>query len=223
MNRTPVRTTCRPSLLLAGMLASLLVCGLAAQAPAVAMPPVAPSAINIPFETYTLPNGLTVILSQDTTTPTVAVNVWYHVGSKNEAAGPHRLRAPVRARDVHRLGPRARTALHDKLTEGVGGTNNGTTSNDRTTYFETVPIELPRIGALARSRSHGLPARLARCREAERPARHRQERAAPERRQPALRPRRRDPRRGDLPADRTRIRGTSSAAWRISRRPRRRT
>src|SRR3712207_1998484 len=43
----------------------------------------APSdSIKIPFETYKLPNGLTVILSQDKTTPTVAVNVWYYVGSK---------------------------------------------------------------------------------------------------------------------------------------------
>ena len=43
--------------------------------------------IRIPFESYTLANGLTVITSLDRTTPTVAVNVWYHVGSKNEVAG----------------------------------------------------------------------------------------------------------------------------------------
>ena len=43
----------------------------------------AQSAINIPFEAYTLPNGLSVVLSIDRTTPTVAVNIWYHVGSKN--------------------------------------------------------------------------------------------------------------------------------------------
>jgi hypothetical protein len=45
------------------------------------------NAINIPFETYKLPNGLNVILSVDKTTPTVAVDVWYHVGSKNEMSG----------------------------------------------------------------------------------------------------------------------------------------
>lgn len=39
--------------------------------------------IKIPYETCKLPNGLTVILSVDKTTPTVAVNIWYHVGSKN--------------------------------------------------------------------------------------------------------------------------------------------
>ena len=47
----------------------------------------AQSAINIPFEAYTLPNGLNVVLSIDRTTPTVAVNIWYHVGSKNEVPG----------------------------------------------------------------------------------------------------------------------------------------
>src|SRR5581483_4803903 len=45
------------------------------------------SAINIPFETYKLPNGLTVILSVDKSVPRVAVDVWYHVGSKNEKPG----------------------------------------------------------------------------------------------------------------------------------------
>ena len=39
----------------------------------------APTSIKIPFETYKLPNGLNVILSVDKTTPTVAVDVWYHV------------------------------------------------------------------------------------------------------------------------------------------------
>ena len=47
----------------------------------------ASDSIKIPFETYKLPNGLTVILSEDRTTPTVAVNIWYHVGSKNEMPG----------------------------------------------------------------------------------------------------------------------------------------
>src|ERR1700712_4303734 len=44
-------------------------------------------AIHIPFEKYTLANGLSVVLSQDRSTPTVAVEVLYHVGSKNEQVG----------------------------------------------------------------------------------------------------------------------------------------
>jgi zinc protease len=95
-------------------------------------------AIKIPFERYTLPNGLTVILSQDRATPTVAVNVWYHVGSKNEAPGrtgfAHLFEHVMFTGSGH-----VPYGLHDKLTEGVGGSNNGTTSNDRTTYYETVP------------------------------------------------------------------------------------
>ncbi len=94
--------------------------------------------IRIPFESYTLPNGLSVILSEDHTTPTVAVNVWYHVGSKNEMPGrtgfAHLFEHIMFTGSGH-----VQYGLHDKLTEGVGGSNNGTTSNDRTTYFETVP------------------------------------------------------------------------------------
>src|SRR4051812_40192903 len=138
MNRTPVRPTRRrPAALLVGIV-SLLVCGALAQGPAVAPPPAAPSAINIPFESYTLPNGVTVILSPDYTTPTVAVNVWYHVGSKNELPGrtgfAHLFEHVMFTGSGH-----VPYGLHDKLTEGVGGSNNGTTSNDRTTYYETVP------------------------------------------------------------------------------------
>ena len=96
------------------------------------------SSIKIPFETYTLPNGLTVITSIDRTTPTVAVNMWYHVGSKNEVKGrtgfAHLFEHVMFTGSGH-----VPYGLHDKLTEGVGGSNNGTTSNDRTTYYETVP------------------------------------------------------------------------------------
>jgi zinc protease len=115
-----------------------------------------PSSIKIPFETYTLPNGLTVITSIDRTTPTVAVNMWYHVGSKNEVKGrtgfAHLFEHVMFTGSGH-----VPYGLHDKLTEGVGGQNNGTTSNDRTTYYETVPsnylesslwIEADRMGFL---------------------------------------------------------------------------
>ena len=96
------------------------------------------SSIKIPFDSYTLPNGLTVITSIDRTTPTVAVNMWYHVGSKNEVKGrtgfAHLFEHVMFTGSGH-----VPYGVHDKLTEGVGGSNNGTTSNDRTTYYETVP------------------------------------------------------------------------------------
>ena len=132
-----------------------LACVAAAQRPPSAAPPEA-DAIKIAFESYTLPNGLTVILSTDHTTPTVAVNVWYHVGSKNELPGrtgfAHLFEHIMFTGSGH-----VPYGLQDKLTEGVGGNNNGTTSNDRTTYFETVPsnylesalwIEADRMGFL---------------------------------------------------------------------------
>jgi zinc protease len=96
------------------------------------------ASFTIPFEDYTLPNGLRVILSPDKATPTVAVNVWYHVGSKNEVRGrtgfAHFFEHVMFTGSGH-----VPYGLHDKLTEGVGGFNNGTTNNDRTTYFESVP------------------------------------------------------------------------------------
>jgi len=118
------------------VLAGLTVLQAVSQAPVT--PADAAGAINIRFESYVLSNGFTVILSPDRTTPTIALNVWYHVGSKNERRGrtgfAHLFEHVMFTGSGH-----APYGLHDKLTEGVGGSNNGTTSNDRTTYFDTVP------------------------------------------------------------------------------------
>jgi zinc protease len=115
-------------------LAVLLLAGFAAVALSQSKPP----AIKIPFESFKLSNGLSVILAPDHSTPTVAVTVWYHVGSKNETIGrtgfAHLFEHVMFTGSGH-----VPYGTHDRLTEGVGGSNNGTTSNDRTTYFETVP------------------------------------------------------------------------------------
>lgn len=96
------------------------------------------TAVNIPFERMTLPNGLEVVLAPDHTVPQVAVNVWYHVGSKNELPGrtgfAHMFEHVMFTGSGH-----VSYGLHDQLTEGVGGNNNGSTTNDRTNYYETVP------------------------------------------------------------------------------------
>jgi zinc protease len=97
-----------------------------------------PSSIKIPFETYTLPNGLTVVLAPDAATPTVAVTAWYHVGSKDEKPGRTGF-AHLFEHVMFTGAGHTPYGTHDRLTEGVGGTNNGTTSNDRTVYFEIVP------------------------------------------------------------------------------------
>ena len=78
------------------------------RAPESAQTAEAPATPTLEFEKYTLPNGLEVILSEDHRLPLVAVNLWYHVGPANEDAGPHRLRAPLRAHDVPGLEARAR-------------------------------------------------------------------------------------------------------------------
>jgi zinc protease len=96
------------------------------------------SAINIPFDKYTLPNGLTVIQAIDRSTPTVTINMWYHVGSKNETPGRTGF-AHLFEHVMFTGSGNVPYGLHDKLTNGVGGSNNGTTDNDRTSYYETVP------------------------------------------------------------------------------------
>jgi zinc protease len=105
---------------------------------AIALSQSKPPSIKIPFESYRLPNGLTVILAPDHSTPTIAVTVWYHVGSKNETVGrtgfAHLFEHVMFTGSGH-----VPYGTHDRLTEGVGGSNNGTTSNDRTTYYEVVP------------------------------------------------------------------------------------
>jgi zinc protease len=138
---------------------AVAVAGLTAAQQPSPKPTAGSDAIKIPFERYTLPNGLTVILSIDRTTPTVAVNVWYHVGSKNEVVGRTGF-AHLFEHVMFTGSGNVPYGLHDKLTEGVGGSNNGTTNNDRTTYYETVPsnylesalwLEADRMGFLLES------------------------------------------------------------------------
>jgi zinc protease len=111
----------------------------AALAPvALAQQPAAKSSINIPFEKYTLANGLTVVLAEDHSTPTVAVNVQYHVGSKNEVPG-HTGFAHMFEHVMFTGSGHVPYGLHDRYTEGVGGGNNGQTSYDWTRYYQTDP------------------------------------------------------------------------------------
>ncbi len=97
-----------------------------------------PAAPRIPLETYTLPNGLTVLLSVDHSAPVVAVDVEHHVGSKNEEVGrtgfAHLFEHVMFTGSGH-----VPYGMHDKLTEGVGGSNNGSTNSDKTNFYESVP------------------------------------------------------------------------------------
>jgi len=95
-------------------------------------------AIDIPFEQFTLPNGLRVIVHTDRKAPIVAVNVWYHVGAKNEPPGrsgfAHLFEHLMFQGSEHFKGE-----FFEPFIE-VGATDqNGTTNADRTNYFENVP------------------------------------------------------------------------------------
>lgn len=93
---------------------------------------------RIPFEKYTLPNGLEIILHQDHTTPMVAVDTWYHVGSGDEKAG-HTGFAHLFEHLMFMGSEHVPTGQFDQLLESAGGNNNGSTTEDRTNYYETTP------------------------------------------------------------------------------------
>ena len=87
----------------------------------------------------------------------------------------------------------------DRWLEAVGGDNNGSTQNDRTNYWENAPANALETAALPRVGPHGLPPRRDEPAEGGRPARRREERAAPGRREPAVRPGRGPDAAGALP------------------------
>ena len=94
---------------------------------------------RIQFEKYTLPNGLEVILSQNRRVPSVAVNLWYHVGPANEDPGRTGF-AHLFEHMMFQGSKHVPADGHIQLLEGAGATGlNGTTDYDRTNYFETVP------------------------------------------------------------------------------------
>lgn len=97
-------------------------------------------ATTIAFEKFKLENGLTVILHVDRSLPLVAVNVWYHVGPANEPA--HRSGFAHLFEHLMFEGSKYVGHEFDRILESIGATNsNGTTSWDRTNYFETAPSE----------------------------------------------------------------------------------
>jgi zinc protease len=94
--------------------------------------------IDIPFQKFVLDNGLTVIVHEDHKAPIVAVNLWYHVGSKNEKPGKtgfaHLFEHLMFGGSEHAPG------RYIDAMERIGATDlNGTTNPDRTNYFEDVP------------------------------------------------------------------------------------
>lgn len=172
-----------------------------------------PARLAVPFQKFTLDNGLTLVVHEDHNVPIVAVNVWYHVGSRNERPG----RTGFAHLFEHFFFNGSENHPHGfrEAMDAVGATNrNGTTNNDRTNFFEDVPVsalertlhlEADRMGYLAGritqealERERGVVQNEKRQRESEPYGRVYEAMA------PVLR--------------RTPTAGRSSAAWRTSRR-----
>jgi len=107
----------------------------------VAAAPLAATELSVPPVQYhqrTLANGLQVLSIEDHASPTVAVQVWYHVGSKDDPVGRSGF-----AHLFEHLMFKSTAHMHaeqmDRLTEDVGGANNASTGDDVTNYFEVVP------------------------------------------------------------------------------------
>jgi zinc protease len=123
--------------------------------------PLAAQEVSIPHTTFTLANGLKVIVAEDHSTPVAAVNIWYKVGSGYERPG--RTGFAHLFEHVMFMGSRnVPTGTFDQLLEGAGASNNGSTTTDRTNYYEILPsnavplalwLEADRMGTLLDSLS----------------------------------------------------------------------
>ncbi len=122
----------------ARLFALALVCALALGAAGPAAQGQSTQVIDIPYKRFVLKNGLTLIVHEDHKAPIVAVNMWYHVGSKNEKTGKTGF-----AHLFEHLMFNGSEHYNDdyfKVMERIGATTlNGTTNFDRTNYFQNVP------------------------------------------------------------------------------------
>lgn len=119
-------------------LAALILAASAAAAPA-------EGRLAIPHEVFVLPNGFTVVVHEDHSAPVAAVNAWYHVGSGRERPGRTGF-AHLFEHLMFEGSKNVPEGAFDRWLEAVGGQNNGSTTEDRTNYFEDVPanaLELP--------------------------------------------------------------------------------
>src|SRR6185436_7990046 len=92
----------------------------------------------IEFRHRVLPNGLEVYAIQDRATPTVAIQVWYRVGGKDDPEKRSGF-AHLFEHMMFKSTANMPSEMLDRLTEDVGGWNNATTFNDATVYYEVVP------------------------------------------------------------------------------------
>jgi zinc protease len=94
--------------------------------------------LNIPYEKYKLANGIEIILFQDRNLPSIAINIWYRVGSANEIKGKSGL-AHLFEHMMFQGSKNVPKEMHFRYIQEAGGSLNASTSFDRTNYFEKLP------------------------------------------------------------------------------------
>ena len=95
--------------------------------------------LDLPYREFSLPNGLRVLVHEDPSTPIVSVNVWYHVGSKNERPGRTGF-AHLFEHLMFEGSQNVPEGAFDQWLEAAGARNNGSTNPDRTNYYEDGPV-----------------------------------------------------------------------------------
>ena len=100
---------------------------------------------RIAYDTFSLPNGLQVITSESHTIPLVTVDLWYNTGSRNEQTG-HSGFAHLFEHLMFQGSAHVKKAEHFQLVQRAGGTLNGSTQEDRTNYWETLPSNRLNLG-----------------------------------------------------------------------------
>jgi zinc protease len=120
------------------LLAACLLYGGAAQAQRGGRSSSAIDVPTLPLVRYTLPNGMTALLSEDHSAPVVALTVWYHVGSKNEKPGRTGF-AHLFEHMMFEGSQNVGMGEHRRMIQSLGGSFNGSTTEDRTNYYETLP------------------------------------------------------------------------------------
>ena len=123
----------RPNLRTCSALAAALAVSTVAVSAAVRPP-------KLPYDMFTLPNGLTVIFSEDHSTPIVHLQLWYHVGSKNEKPGRTGF-AHLFEHMMFKGSKNVTPEAHTSLLSSIGGQTNAYTTDDETVFWETVPSQ----------------------------------------------------------------------------------
>jgi zinc protease len=116
------------------LFAALVVAGAAVSTSAAVRPP------KLQYDQFTLANGLTVVLSEDHSTPIVHLQLWYHVGSKNEKKGRTGF-AHLFEHMMFKGSKNVAPEEHTSVISSVGGQSNAYTTDDETVFWETVPAQ----------------------------------------------------------------------------------